>query len=455
MLWRALWLVLAGAVLYLAYQAERPAGPAGAPADLPRAGWYLACSVALVAILALFSRSWQPCAMPWLSRAWFWRAILLVGLGCMVVNGIAAWRRTGAPEVVATTFVGVGAILLATWRPTGLRALAALLMAGLTLRLVLIPHTPLAAQEADMLPLIQAAGQNLLRGQSPYRLYDLHTWPLPLTYLPGTWLSYLPTVVLDLDPRLVNVLASAGTVAVLGATTRRSPAVPLVGLLYLLPQVVVFDLYTEMAIFWLVLAVFLAGLAGSRQGLTAVSYGLAVVTSPLALVLGPGWLAFWGRRLPLGRLVGLLALAAGVVAALVLPFLLWSPGEFLYGTVIWFNDPRLAGAGSWLDRNQLYQVGLAGWFWLLGLVDWLRPIQVGVLTLTTVAILRYARDRAGLWVGWLWTYVGFVFFNLIIWPYFYVPALWLAFLSAQEDSGSNRSPGGRAGSRPTISPGAR
>jgi len=423
--------VLAGAVLYVAYQAERPALPPGSPADMTWALWYLACSAAFVAALALFSgRFW----LPWqLSERAFLRLALLVGLGCVAVNGVAAWRRTGTPDVVAVVLLGMGLLLLPLWRPSGARVLAALLLAGFILRLALVAHAPLDAQEADMLPLIRAAGQNLLSGQSPYRLYEFHEWPLPLTYLPGTWLAYLPAVVLDLDLRLVNVAASAAAAIILWAAARRSPAAPLVGVLFLLPQVVVFDLYAEVAVFWLVLAGLLAGLVRERYALAAACYGLALATSPLALVFMPLLFVFLLLRLPPRRLTGLMALAAGIATALVLPFLLWSPGEFLYGTVTWFNDPRIAGAGGWLDRNQLYQVGLAGWFWLLGLVDWLRPIQVVLLGLTTVVVLLRARSWAGLLLGLLWAYVGFVFFNLIIWPYLYVPALLLGFMFATED----------------------
>jgi uncharacterized membrane protein len=318
--------------------------------------------------------------------------------------------------------------LLPLWRPAGARVMAALLLAGIALRLVLIAHVPLDAQEADMLPLIQAACRNLLSGQSPYRLYEFHEWPLPLTYLPGTWLAYLPAVVLNLDLRLINVAASAGAVAILWTAARRVSAAPLVGVLFLLPQVVVFELYAEVAVFWLVLAGFLSCLVRERYVLAAACYGLALATSPLALIFVPLLFAFLSRRLTVRQLAGTVTLTVGVTTILVLPFLLWSPNAFLYGTVTWFNDPDIAGAGGWLDRNQLYQVGLAGWFWLFDLVDWLRPIQVGLLSLATVGVLVRGRTRAGLLLAMLWAYVGFLFFNLIIWPYLYVPVLLLGFL---------------------------
>jgi len=450
--WRAALLVLAGAVLYVAYQAECPATPPGSPADVPRGLWYLAGSAAFVVVLVLFSI--RP-VVSGLRRIGLWRALLLVGLGCLAVSGVAAWRRTaGAPDVVAVVILGMGLLLLALWRPTGARTLAALLAAGVALRLVLVAHVPLDAQRADMLPLIQAACRNLLSGQPPYRLYTFHEWPLPLTYLPGTWLAYLPAVAWNLDLRLVNVVASAGAVAILWAAVRRAPSAPLVGVLFLLPQVVVFDLYAEVAVFWVVLAGFLACLVRERYALAAACYGLALATSPLALIFVPLLFAFLLWRLPARQLVGTMLLAVGVATVLVLPFLLWSPSEFLYGTVTWFNDPNIAGAGGWLDRNQLYQVGLAGWFWLFDWVDWLRPIQVGLLSLATVGVLVRARTseghcaRAGLLLAMLWAYVGFVFFNLIIWPYLYVPALLLAFLFVAESEFTANSCGGNKTASP-------
>ncbi|MBU1878558.1 MAG: hypothetical protein KJ734_06365, partial [Chloroflexi bacterium] len=255
-LWRATLLVLAGVVLYVAYQAERPPVSPDAPVDLARALWYLACSITLVVVLTLFAGrgrwSWSLSETTWL------RLVLLAGLVFMAVGGVAAVRRAGgAPDVIAVAALGLGLLLLPLWRPAGWRVLLACLLAGVALRLVLVPYTLLDARQADMLPLIQAAGQRLLQGQSPYGLYAFHDWSLPLTYLPVTWLAYLPAVAWGADLRLVNVAASAGAVVILWAAARRSAAAPLVGALFLLPQLVAFDLYAEVAVFWLVLTAFL------------------------------------------------------------------------------------------------------------------------------------------------------------------------------------------------------
>lgn len=103
--------------------------------------------------------------------------------------------------------------------------------------------------KGDMLLVIEAAGRELLPGNQPYRAYPevyrelAHKQPfsvrdidafisgyrganVPIQYLPGLWLAYLPAVALGIDLRVMNVLfAGCQVVAVerlLRADTSRS-----------------------------------------------------------------------------------------------------------------------------------------------------------------------------------------------------------------------------------------
>lgn len=81
--------------------------------------------------------------------------------------------------------------------------------AGILVRLVGMAYVPIDPARDDMLPLVVAALDNFIAGQSPYTLYHM-PWELPLTYLPITWLAYGPTYLINLDIRLTNLLAELG-----------------------------------------------------------------------------------------------------------------------------------------------------------------------------------------------------------------------------------------------------
>ncbi|RRR77234.1 MAG: hypothetical protein EI684_01745 [Candidatus Viridilinea halotolerans] len=119
----------------------------------------------------------------------------------------------------------VGACLLGLFvvRPLDPRhTLSLAVVMGLVTRLFCIQQIVLDPRQSDMLPLVQLALQNLTAGQSPYAIYTM-PWELPLTYMPLTWLAYLPTYLLGLDLRLTNLVAELvvlGAIVVLLSTKR-------------------------------------------------------------------------------------------------------------------------------------------------------------------------------------------------------------------------------------------
>lgn len=350
--------------------------------------------------------------------------------------------------------IGGGALLVALAigysrgrRTAGTIALTALVL-GTLVRLIHMRHIAIAPVNGDMLPLVQGALDNLLAGRSPYMTYRM-PWDVPLTYLPVTWLSYLPTYLLRLDLRWTNIAAEIVIGLALlwlsarrgagpqtgphGASTRQhdDPTLVLWAWLYLQPSVIHWDIGNSAPITWALLAMTLAlVLAGSDRG-GAVALGLTAAGTPLAAVFGPFIGLYWLRQRGLAATLRLVLLSAIVAAILVVPFLLWAPGDFINGTYRWFNTLEGWPRQKWLETDpHIWEVitGFSGEFWSRGREGWLKPIQaVIVLGVAGLYWLRGARaDLLGRYAAA--AYLGFMLFNPVLWPYLYNPALIVALV---------------------------
>lgn len=99
---------------------------------------------------------------------------------------------------------GIGACLAVLPRVPVALPIAAAVLAGLGLRAFDFIAVPIDARRADMIPLVGVAVARFLEGHDPYVLYGM-PWPLPLTYMPLTWLAYVPAVLTGIDLRGLNL----------------------------------------------------------------------------------------------------------------------------------------------------------------------------------------------------------------------------------------------------------
>jgi hypothetical protein len=375
-------------------------------------------------------------ASPRLAAATAWLPAVAY-LTCLQVNPAT---HAGTFTVAGWGPRALGLAALALPAALGARALwtaAAALAVGVGLRAVTFASID-AYDKGDMLPLVSVAADKLLEGESPYRDY-LVPWRLPLTYLPGTLLPYLPIRRWLLDPRLPGALCELAALAVVAvaATRRRAdgadrlhhPVLPLLGALYLLPGELEWARITTAPVGWAVLTWALAALAGGARS-APVALGLAAGTTPVAAVVAPLALTTWLRgRGAAGALVRV-AVAAAVAVALIAPFYLWAPEDFLDGVWRWFNDLGRFPRSKWQEQHTwLEHAGLAGLAWHTGREAWLKPLQaVAVAGVAALHHLRGARPEA------VARHAGaalllFMTLNPVIWPYFYQPAI-LAILLA-------------------------
>ncbi len=360
---------------------------------------------------------------------------ILVSPAAMAMPSIFFSARGYAIDIRLVAALGALALITAVLtllldRPGSAAALwcriGALAPLAIALRVAAIASYPLDPDVADMLPAIRVAADRLLAGTVPYAPIDLGAHTVPVAYLPGMWLPYVPLVALGLDLRWLNVgalLVVSGLLAALGAHCRAASGVTaLVGLFLFNPVLVARgDLYTGPA--WLVIALAAVLLARAPRW-TGLVMGLGAATQQIALVAIPGAVGYLVRRL--GRRPAAASLAAGALLALlaVAPFVVAAPDAFVYG--IWGQYRRPEALE--LSATRVVGLDVRPLMGLVGLDRLALAAQVGATA--AVGLLGMLRSRhpadALRWTG-LAT-ATFLLFNYPSWSYLWVQAwLWLAF----------------------------
>lgn len=264
-----------------------------------------------------------------------------LGLTPPLDNVVSDDRLLTAVVVVAAASAAPAVLPLVKAVRAAQVAAAALGVAAAGYGLVLLSSQPII----DVFELLQGAGRGLLDGQNPYTL----SFPAApdgqvdacFTYLPATALLAAPAVGLFADARWASLgmLVAAGAVLLWQARDRGGVRLGLAALAVVLPGtgLVMQQAWTE--------PLFLAPLVGAavladrgRFTWAAVLFGMALATKQHVVLLVPllALLPMAGSSWP--RRLGDAGVAAGVAAALTLPWLLANPSRFTECTVDFFLD---------------------------------------------------------------------------------------------------------------------
>jgi hypothetical protein len=288
---------------------------------------------------------------------------------------------------------------------------------------------PLTPIRSDMLPLILAADHNLLAGHFPYIVYPLISGSVVLTYLPATWLIYLPAAASNVDLRWVNtVLGLAAVAAVYFSVPRQSRiyAASLLSLFLLFPYAQ-FHHEIYISLQWLLAALVFAALQRQRWILAGIAFGCGVGASQLFWITLPFFALYLFRRIGLKQtLLVLLALLASA-SVWIAPFLIASPDRFIFGI---FTHWAIGNPLSVRAFNLTFWEWTALRFFGDASVKMLQRLQIVCLAiLFFAAVRRKISTEADFW-GWATAAITlFALTNFLVWPYFFVTAFFMMILS--------------------------
>jgi hypothetical protein len=269
-----------------------------------------------------------------------------------------------------------------------------------------------------MLPVIIAESQQFLAGNNPYGADYANVTGGPVYYLPLQWLFYAPLVALNLDPRLLNVAALAGTVTLFlglirGSERRMLYAGMLAGILAARPSI---EMLTQGHVWplWFLCTAFCTSVARGRPIAAAVLLGILLAASQTMLLVLALWAAHMMRSAGPVRAILLVAACTAVYLAVILPFAGLSPQFFLD---LYLNLPQQAGIYSDVTgENPVTQVSLMNLLANLDLSAARGPLQVAAGLVGLAAMFR--KDGGEAWyflcVCGL-SYVAAISLNMQVW----------------------------------------
>lgn len=305
-------------------------------------------------------------------------------------------------------------------------------IAALAVKIFSFPLTPC---RSDMLIAITNAFEQLFAGTSPYQEQVIASWRTHMPYLPLTFMSFLPSSLLGVDPRWSVLLYRAAWVALtwhllLRGRTGDAPRRTFV-LVLLNPTLNTnHDLYFE--VFYLLLVLFFhftfEYLRREREGKvlpSALLAGLLLTTRQWFWIIFPFTVVLF--REVRAKLVRYLAVSLLVALVISLPFVIAFDVEEILATV--FKHQHLLVRDAFRGE---YSLGFSRIFFLLGIQGATQPIQ-GLITIVLFGITAFKKPKGIRWEervlqGMVITLFLFIMLNPLIWNYFYLSPLLLLFL---------------------------
>ena len=301
-----------------------------------------------------------------------------------------------------------------------------IIAAGLTLFCILLVAYPIDTNRADMLPIIEAAVEEYLRGRDVYAADYSRVTANPFIYLPLQWLVYVPFVAAEMDMRLLHVILAASTFLLFVAFLRQNLKQVLIIAFWpvLLSPVgasMFFD--GQVWLFWFLIVAFLVALINERLVLAAITLGIILATRQTSLAIGAAVAIFMISRIPVKKYFFSTAVVVIVYLVLTLPFT-GHAESFLSSLYFTSSATEL---NLMVNRNPMNQVALVNWVYVFGIESMRLIIQVGAGG--CFLLLIFLTRNQGVANSLILTgvmYLVVISLNSQVFRYYYVPGLIIA-----------------------------
>jgi hypothetical protein len=279
---------------------------------------------------------------------------------------------------------------------------------------------PIHTGRSDMLPIIQAAGSRFLAKANPYGTY-FEPQPVPLTYLPGMWMAYLPAVFLHFDLRIIHSAAIIATVLIIyfGTKPDKREMIATLCSLFLLTPYLLYRHEIYLGIFWLSLSLVYFFDQRNKPIWSSLWIGIAAAISQFAWVLIPLFVLAIYKRF--GKKIALYSCIcfSSAFLILVLPFVLRSPEAFYTGVFAhWTNTLNV----TTLNLSYFIASNLS--------ITSLKYFQVLITVVIYILAVKQSDTRNRIYEFMTYSLLFFILLNPLIWVYFYLVLFPLMIMDA-------------------------
>jgi len=316
--------------------------------------------------------------------------LLVLDLFAKVLSPYLATQRQPPPTIPLLVVVGLwlAVIGIAARRPRDAERWCMIGLIGLIFgtRVLVLWVSPFDRLTGDMLPVIDRGLGDLFAGRFPYLNY-----PPPMPYLSGMFLAYVPPKLLNIDIRITNLILDVIAAFVVmrfsprpagrEGTGERGFALDQLALPFFMlhPPWIYYSVNTQFSPCLFATALLGRAITTAGPRLQALTLGFAVGSNQMLVALGPILFGYWLANHGWRRAFALSALAAGVFLAMIAPFLLWNPWQFVNV--------------AFMSRGEFSDALMSGRFTILPPLRRLIPFASPILSIFAMGIAAFAATR--------------------------------------------------------------
>ena len=267
---------------------------------------------------------------------------------------------------------------------------------------------PLHPYRSDMLPLIVAGCKNFLMGSNPYTFYHIpHS--LTMTYLPGLWLSFLPSAIFGFDPRIINLFCIILSITIIFLFGHNQEKAAIFLSIFLLNPYFQYRHEIYLGVVFLGLSLAYVLLINNKPILSSVFFGYAMTTYQFVWVIFPFYAAYIYNKYGKKTAFIVIGIVTTIFVVMIGSFFVWSPSDFILGVF-----QHWANTGDVPTVNLAYFVTyIIPWDYLL----YLQGFMMIIFFLVAFKKLIFLRETIR------WMTIGllvFIILNRIIEVYFFL-----------------------------------
>jgi hypothetical protein len=283
---------------------------------------------------------------------------------------------------------------------------------------------PIHTGRSDMLPIIQAAGSRFLAGANPYGTY-FEPQSVPLTYLPGMWMAYLPAVFMSFDLRIIQLTAIVGSILIIYLATERNNRKMVAALcaLFLFTPYLLYRHEVYIGILWLMFALVYLFEQKSKPMWSSFAMGISAAASQFAWVVIPLLLLAIHKRWGRGTAIRGFLCCVTVFSLLVLPFALSSPDAFYSGVF-----------AHWENTLNVTALNFSYFLATIFSSNSLKYFQVFAMGFIYYLALKTSDLPGRMYEYMTYSLLFFILLNPLIWVYFYLVLFLLMIMNAGKTS---------------------
>jgi len=308
--------------------------------------------------------------------------------------------------------------------------LLSIFLIAMLLMLLTMRTFPITAKVSDLLPIIIKQNQAFLKGENIYQYYLLDNGiSTQAVRQPGTTLSYLPAVLLNIDVRIMSIIFMLLTAWIFikffekEYTHSQKHLLVIILILFLLNpyRIIRHDLYEP--VYWFLFTLSMYLLYSKKLIKFAFIWGISIFVQVWSWLFSPFVSLYIWKKYGFKKAITITTIYISVGLLLLLPFILKDPNAY-YTHV--FGYYRNLATSEEFHINTMFLIPI---LYSLKIHNWITLIQITSVGIIGTFSIKYLTNFNRLLYFLGLTMLIFLNFNLLSWNYMYLNVVLIMIIS--------------------------